>query len=59
QWLLSLNPAAPLVVSWRNLMLHNQVTLPLFPLMVLTALLSLFIGWQVLRRLAPRLAEVM
>lgn len=59
QWLLSLNPMAPLVVSWRDLLLHNQVALPLFPLMIQTALLSLFIGWQVLRRLAPRLAEVL
>lgn len=59
QWLLSLNPAAPLIISWRDLLLHNEVTLPLFPLMALTALLSLFIGWQVLRRLAPRLAEVL
>lgn len=59
QWLLSLNPAAQLVVSWRSLLLHNQVSLPLFPLMSLTALLSLLAGWQVLRRLAPRLAEVL
>lgn len=59
QWLLKLNPAATLVTSWRDLLLHNRVTLSHFPLMALMALLSLLIGWQVLRRLAPRLAEIL
>lgn len=59
QWLLSLNPAAQLVIAWRELLLHNQVSVSLFPLMFLMALLSLLAGWLVLRRLAPRLAEVL
>jgi len=58
-WLLSLNPASPLVIAWRDLLLHNQIRVSLYPLMSLMALLSLLAGWQVLRRLAPRLAEVL
>ncbi|UIL51491.1 ABC transporter permease [Pantoea agglomerans] len=59
QWLLNLNPAAPLVMAWRELLLDNQVTLSRFPVMALMVLLSLLAGSQVLRRLAPRLAEVL
>lgn len=59
QWLLKVNPAAPLVMAWRELLLHNRVMLSLFPLTLLMACLSLFAGWFVLRRLAPRLAEVL
>ena len=58
-WVLNLNPVAPLIMAWRDLLLHNRVALADFPVMGLAVVLSLLAGGLVLCRLAPRLAEVL
>lgn len=57
--LISLNPLAPLIISWRNLFLHGQ--LEWTPLMVCAgySIFTFLIGYLIYKKLSWRFAEVL
>ncbi|ENM1950455.1 ABC transporter permease [Citrobacter braakii] len=59
QWLLNLNPLAPLILAWRELFMHGRLSGEHLLSMFVFSVVMLLVGYQVLRRLAPRFAEVL
>jgi lipopolysaccharide transport system permease protein len=59
QHLINLNPLTPLMVSWRNLFLHNQLHFRPLALALGYALLLTVIGMWVYRKLSWKFAEVL
>lgn len=59
KWLLYANPVAPLIIAWRNLFMTGEIAIEGLPVLIGFSLLVFFIGIVVLRKLAPRFAEVL
>ncbi|MDH6631322.1 UNVERIFIED_ORG: lipopolysaccharide transport system permease protein [Lelliottia amnigena] len=59
QWLLNLNPLAPLILAWRELFMHGRLSGEHLLSVFVFSVVMLLVGYLVLRRLAPRFAEVL
>jgi len=57
--LINLNPMTPLIISWRNLFLHNTMDFTLIAISLGYALLFLGIGFAVYKKLSWKFAEVL
>jgi len=58
-WCFKLNPVAPLIISWRSLLMDNALNAQFLPLACLYAVIFLALGGLAFRRLQRRFAEVM
>ena len=59
QWALHVNPVAPLMISWRTVLIEGRLMPDHLMLAALYALLILFVGQKVYERLQWRFAEVL
>jgi lipopolysaccharide transport system permease protein len=57
--LLTLHPVAPLIISWRSLLLDGIVNVAYVEISLVHASVIFFIGYSVYRKLAWRFAEVL
>ncbi len=58
-WVLQVNPLSTLIASWRDLLMTGHLAARPIVLSLAEGLLSLLVGFLVLRRLSPHLAEVL
>ncbi|HDT2108508.1 TPA: ABC transporter permease [Enterobacter roggenkampii] len=58
-WLLWVNPFAPLIGAWRDLLMKGQLPIALLCIPVTAAIGSLLVGIWVLRKFSPTMAEVL
>lgn len=57
--LLTLHPVAPLIISWRSLLLDGVVNVPYLKISFVHAAAIFFVGYLVYRKLSWRFAEVL
>lgn len=58
KYLLSINPLAPFIISWRNLFMSGDLDATYLLLCLIYSLFSLGIGFLVYNKLSPKYAEV-
>jgi lipopolysaccharide transport system permease protein len=59
QHLIVFNPMAPLMISWRNMLLKGQMDLSYVALSLAYALAFLGVGYVIYRKLSWKFAEVL
>ena len=59
KYLVSLNPVAPLMVSWRNLFLYGQVNIEHILIVFTYSMIFLMIGQMTYKKLVWKFAEVL
>jgi lipopolysaccharide transport system permease protein len=58
-WVLTLNPVAPMIISWRNLFLEGTLSLEYLGISVAYSLVFMWAGMAIYRKLEWRFAEIL